>query len=144
MQRLIFALILLSSLGFAQQATSAPNIFVVNSAPAAGSLATASIAADDGHRHVLFKACFSAGATTAPVLTQLAVNLRDGATTAGTVKASFVVIIPAATGQSVAPFCTGDLHIKGTVGTAMTAEWSSSLANLFEQVTLYYYDIPAK
>lgn len=106
------------------------------STPAVSVLASASIAAESGVRHVADIVCFSAGSTTAPVLTQLTVNLRDGATGAGTIIHSWTVIIPAATGQNVPPYCTPPLQLTGTVNTAMTAEFSSLLANLFENVTL--------
>jgi hypothetical protein len=116
--------------------------FTVNSAPAAGSQATASIAAEAAVRHVATGICFSSGSTTAPVLTSLQVNLRDGATGAGTVLASFEVEIPAATGVDTAPFCTQFTGgIVGTTNTAMTAEWSASLANLKQTATLIGYNI---
>jgi hypothetical protein len=113
--------------------------FAIFSNPAAGSQATISQAAGGaGIRNVATAVCFSAGSTTAPVLTALTVNLRDGATGAGTVKATFEVIIPAATGQNVAPFCT-PVNVIGSVNTAMTLEFSASLANLIEAVSLQGY-----
>lgn len=113
----------------------------VDSAPAVSTQASASIAAQDNVRYVADQICFSAGSTTAPALTQLNVVLRDGATGAGTVLATFVVIIPAATGQNVAPYCA-PMSVGGSNKTAMTAEWSALLTNLFEQVTLYYHKRP--
>lgn len=116
--------------------------FIVNSAPAAGSQASASIASEASVRHVATGLCFSSGSTTAPVLTSLQVNLRDGATGAGTVLASFEVEIPAATGVDTAPFCTQFTGgIVGTTATAMTVEWSASLANLKQTATLIGYNV---
>jgi hypothetical protein len=111
------------------------------SAPAAGSQATASIAAEAGVRHVADKVCFSAASTTAPVLTQLSINLRDGATGAGTVIGTWTVAISAATGQNVSPYCTPQLNLSGTTNTAMTAEFSAALANLFQAVTLTGFNV---
>lgn len=114
----------------------------VNSAPAAGSQGTSSKAAGGaGVRHVVDKVCFSGGSTTAPALTQLTVNIRDGATGAGTILASFQTIVIATAGQNVAPYCTPSLNLIGTANTAMTAEWSASLANEFEQVSITGFDL---
>lgn len=114
----------------------------VNSQPAVSTQASASVAAGGaGVIHVIDAVCFSAGSTTAPALTQTVINVRDGATGAGTVKASFVVVIPAATGQNVPPFCTPALGIIGTANTAATAEWAVLVTSVFEQVALLYHDI---
>lgn len=120
-----------------------PNTQVIaTSNPAAGSQATASLAAaGTGIKNVGTLACFSAGAVVAPALTALTVNLRDGASGAGTIKATWEVIIPATTGQSVVPFCT-TLNFVGSANTAMTLEFSASLANLIESVTLHGYTTP--
>jgi hypothetical protein len=104
--------------------------------PAASSQATASIAAEGGVRHVADCIAFSAGSTTAPTLTALTVNLRDGATGAGTIIWTHEVVVSNATGQNVAPFSTCGLNLVGTTNTAMTAEFSSSLTNLIEAVSL--------
>lgn len=115
----------------------------VNSQPAVSTQATASVAAGGaGVRHVFDHVCFSGGSTTAPALTQLAINVRDGATGAGTVLVSFQAIVVGSTGQNVAPYCSPvGANILGTANTAMTAEWSALLTNEFEQVTLYYYNV---
>jgi hypothetical protein len=111
--------------------------WTVVSTPAVSTLASASIAAEASVRHVADKVCFSAGSTTAPALTKLNVNLRDGATGAGTILASWTVVIAASTGQNVTPFCTpGNLGLVGTTNTAMTLEFSLLLANMYEDVTL--------
>ena len=53
----------------------------MNSQPAVSTQASASIAAGGaGIRHIAHMVCFSGGSTTAPALTNLQVNLRDGAT----------------------------------------------------------------
>jgi hypothetical protein len=126
----------LTQLAAAQQGLLARSQ-VLNSAPAAGSQATVSFPAAP-EKWVFDQVCFSGGSTTAPALTQLSVNVRDGASGAGTVMQSFVIIIPAATGQNVVPFCT-PLSFTGSANTAATAEFSSNLANLFEQVSLYVH-----
>jgi hypothetical protein len=101
----------------------------VISNPAAGSQATASIAAEASVRHVVDCIAFSAASTTAPVLTALTVNVRDGATGAGTIIWTNQVVIPAGTGQNVAPMNFCGLNLVGTTNTAMTLEFSASLAN---------------
>lgn len=116
--------------------------FYVVSNPAAGSQASASqAAAGAGLKNVATTICFSASATAAPALTALTVNLRDGASGAGTIKATFQVAIPATTGQSVVPFCTPVIVI-GSANTAMTLEFSAGLANLIESATLHGYTSP--
>lgn len=109
--------------------------------PAAGSQATASIAAESAVRHVADCISFSAGSTTAPALTALTVNLRDGATGAGTVIWTKQVIVPNSTGQNVTPFAFCGLNLVGTTNTAMTLEFSASLANLIEEVSLSGFNV---
>ena len=117
------------------------NPFNLVSNPAAGTKATVTqAAAGAGIRNVATQVCFSAGATTAPVLTALTVNLIDGAS-GGAAKVTFQVVIPAATGQSVLPFCT-PVNLVGTANTAMTLEFSAGLSNLIESVSLQGYTTP--
>jgi hypothetical protein len=111
----------------------------VVSTPAVSTQASASIAAA-AVRHYADCVNFSAGSTTAPALTQMTVNLRDGATGAGTVLASWTVIIPASTGQNVLPFSVCGLQLPGTLNTAMTLEFSAGLTNLFESASLTFFD----
>ncbi len=113
----------------------------VVSAPAVSTQATASIAAEGSVRHVADCVTFSGGSTSAPALTNLTVNLRDGATGAGTVIASWQVTVSNATGQNVAPFAACGLNLVGTTNTAMTAEYSLLLTNLLESVTLTGWNI---
>jgi len=104
--------------------------------PAAGTQAVASIAAEGGVRHVADCISFSAGSTTAPALTALTVNLRDGATGAGTIIWTHEIVISNATGQNVLPFSTCGLNLVGTTNTAMTLEYSAGLANLLQAVSI--------
>ena len=114
----------------------------VVSNPAAGTQASASQSAGaTGVRHVVDCVGFSAAATTAPTLTALTVNLRDGASGAGTVKWTYQVAIPATTGQSVAPYSVCGLAIYGSTATAMTLEFSAGLSNLIQSVSLSGYDV---
>lgn len=111
------------------------------SQPAVSLQASIAWAAEAATRHVADCVSFSGGSTTAPVLTQLTVNLRDGATGAGTVLQTWIVIIPAATGQNVVPFSVCGLNLVGTTNTAMTLEFSALLTNLFEAVSLTGYNV---
>jgi hypothetical protein len=109
--------------------------------PAAGSQATASIASEASVRHVVDCISFSAASTTAPVLTALTVNVRDGASGAGTIIWTNQVVISAATGQNVAPVNFCGLNLVGTTATAMTVEFSASLANLIESVSISGFNV---
>jgi hypothetical protein len=109
--------------------------------PAASSQASASIAAEGGVRHVADCVSFSAGSTTAPALTALTVNLRDGATGAGTIIWTHEVVVSNATGQNVPPFSTCGLNLAGTTNTALTFEWSASLTNLIEAAAVSGFNI---
>lgn len=109
--------------------------------PAAGSQATISLAAEASVRHVADCVSFSAAATTAPALTALTINLRDGATGAGTILQTWQVAIPASTGTLVSPLSVCGLNLVGTTNTAMTLEFSASLANLIESVSLTAYNV---
>lgn len=113
----------------------------VVSNPAAGSQGTASIAAEAAVRHVADCVAFSAAATAAPALTALTINLRDGATGAGTVIWTYQVVITVGTGQEVAPHSICGLNLPGTTNTAMTLEWSASLANLIESVSISGFNV---
>jgi hypothetical protein len=113
----------------------------VVSAPAVSNQASASIAAEGGVRHVCDCVAFSAASTTAPSLTALTINLRDGASGAGTVIWSYALAAPNSTGQNVSPFTVCGLNLVGTTNTAMTAEFSSLLTNLVESVSLSGYNV---
>lgn len=113
----------------------------VLSNPAAGSQATASIAAEANVRHIVDCIAFSAAATTAPALTRLDINVRDGATGAGTIIWTYTVAVAAATGTLVAPVNFCGLNLTGTTNTAMTLEFSASLANLIENVSMSGFNV---
>lgn len=115
--------------------------WTVTSNPAAGSVASASIALEAGVKHVVDTVCFSAGSTAAPAATSLQINIRDGATGAGTIIGVFELDITATTGQNVAPQCITNLNLPGTAGTAMTAEFSSLLANLKEAIFITGHNV---
>lgn len=118
-----------------------PTRWEVLSTPAVSNQATASIAAEAGVRHVVDCVTFSAGSTTAPALTALTVNLRDGATGAGTVIHQWQVVVANATGQNVVPFTECGLNLAGTTNTAMTLEFSALLTNLIESVAMTGYNL---
>lgn len=115
--------------------------WTVVSTPAVSTQASASLAAEAAVRHVADCVSFSAGSTTAPALTKLNINLRDGATGAGMIINSWTVVIAAATGQNVSPFSVCGLNLTGTTNTAMTLEFSALLTNLFEDVTLTGFNV---
>jgi hypothetical protein len=109
----------------------------VFSQPSAGTLAAATIAAEANVRHVVDCIGFSAGSTTAPALTVLGVTVLDGATTIW----SYVTIISAVTGQNVVPHSFCGLNLTGTTNTAMTFQFSASLANLIESVSFSGFNV---
>lgn len=123
------------------QLVEKPSRFSVISNPAAGSQATASIAAEASVRHVVDCVSFSAAANAAPAATLLTVNVRDGATGAGTVIWTWQIEIVAAIGQDVAPHSLCGLNLTGTTNTAMTVEFSAALANLVESVSFSGFNI---
>jgi hypothetical protein len=120
-------------------------VFGVFHAPAANTQATKTAAAKAGFRHIAdcLSVTFVAGAT-APVAVSVAVNLRDGASGAGTVLLSFNMAVPATAGAVNPPvtLCpTGGLGIAGTVNTAMTLEFAAAGgANTVESVYLKYHE----
>lgn len=110
--------------------------------PAAGSQGTASqAAAATGVHHVCDCIAFSAVATTAPTLTALKINLRDGASGAGNIIWTYQVAAAGSTGQLVAPHSVCGLAIEGSAATAMTLEFSAGLANLIQSVLISGYDV---
>src|SRR5881394_1267777 len=113
----------------------------VVSAPAVSNQATASIAAEGSVRHVVDCVAFSAASTTAPALTALTINIRDGATGAGTVIWSYALAAANATGQNVPPYSICGLNLVGTTNTAMTAEFSILLANLVESISISGWNV---
>jgi hypothetical protein len=116
---------------------------VNNSISSSGATAaSASKAANANGRHVADCISFSAQATNAPTAAQTNINLRDGASGAGTVIWTQTILIPATAAQHIliGPLC--GLNLIGTANTAMTLEFSSSApANEFEAVDLSGYDV---
>lgn len=133
-------LALQSGLGVAL--TALPGQWSVVHAPAANTQATISKAAGAaGVRHVCtgISATFVAGAT-APVAVQVTVNVRDGATGAGTIIWTGVLSLPATAGSSAFPIHLSGLNLVGTAATAMTIEFSAAGgANTVEAVALQGY-----
>jgi len=117
--------------------------FAIAHTPAAGSQATISQAVGGaGVKNVAEAVCFGFSASTAlGGISTVTINLRDGATGAGTILQSWQYTLPAAT---VAPFgqCYSGLHIAGTANTAMTIEFAAAVGNLMEYVTLNGYTNP--
>lgn len=110
--------------------------------PAAGTQASASRAAGptSSTRHVADCVTASAGASAAPAATNLALNLRDGASGAGTI-IWLTQIVAAATAAQHGTVTICGLNLIGSANTAMTLEFSAGLANEFESVTLTGYDV---
>jgi hypothetical protein len=117
----------------------------VTHAPAANNQATATKAAGAaGVRHVCtgFTVTLAGGAA-APTAALVTVNLRDGATGAGTIISTLTLGLEAVAGKNVA-IHVGPLNVFGTAATAMTVETSASPgANASASVTLYGYSTPA-
>ena len=113
----------------------------VVSNPAAGSQASGSKSSAVGISHVADCVSFSAAATTAASLTALTMNLRDGASGAGTIIWTMQLAVPASTGQLVQPFSVCGLNLIGSNNTAMTLEFSAGVTNVLEAVTLTGYDV---
>jgi hypothetical protein len=123
---------------------SVSDLWVVCSAPAAAAQATASrAAAAAGIKHVAHRAFGSISTIAATAQTPLNVNLRDGATGAGTIVGCWSL---AALGTTFAAFDTGGLSSLGIVGTAATAmtleTTGATVANALGTTTLIGYDIP--
>jgi hypothetical protein len=73
-------------------------------------------------------------------VTTLTINLRDGASGAGTVLwTTNITAAATATNHGNLNFC--DLNIPGSAATAMTLEFAAGLANESESVTLSGYDV---
>jgi len=127
----------------AKQVAEKGSRWALTSQPAVSTQATVSRAAGTGTtRHVADCVTFSGMATTAPAAAaQIQINLRDGATGAGTVIWSHQLFIAASASQLVTPFSVCGLAEQGSSATAMTLEFSAAVTNLFESVTLSGYDV---
>lgn len=101
-----------------------PEMWSVNQTPAATTQATISKAAVAGVRHCCTSISFAlAGVAAQPAIQ---VNLRDGATGAGTILWSMTIVLPV--GGFVA-FSLDNINIPGTAGNAMTLETSAAPAS---------------
>ena len=118
--------------------------WIVQSAPAAGSVGSASIAAEAGVRHVADCVGLSADSTGAVTAAAATIVLRDGATGAGTILLTFAdaVATAAAAGVEVtAPFAFCGLGLIGTTNTAMTFEYNAGVTNVVQAVWLSGYNV---
>lgn len=113
-----------------------PGQWSVQHAPAVSLKATISkVAGGAGVRNVCTGFGFGFSAGTAVAAATVVVNLRDGATGAGTILRSWQFSLPATT---IAPFAveaTG-YEIPGSANTAMTLEFTALLTNLLQFVNL--------
>src|SRR5215472_15184630 len=111
--------------------------FTSSSNPAGGSQATATHAAVSGKAHVCqtIHATLADGTGTAAASAN-SIVLRDGASGSGTVLWASQLSVPATVGQAAAPVEISGLAIQGTVGNAMTLEFTTAgaSANVFETV----------
>jgi len=118
--------------------TTLPGNWSVTSSPAANTQATATKAAGGaGVRHVAnsVTASFAAGATAGAAIQ---VNLRDGASGAGTILWSALLTAPIGDSRSVT---LSGLNLVGSAATAMTLEFTAAGgATTLESVTLTGYD----
>lgn len=104
-----------------------PGQWAETHAPAVNTQATKShTAGAAGVRHVCtwIAICLS-NDSTGSVQTVLTFNLRDGATGAGTILASFTLALPATAGEC-RTLTLGGLNVVGTAATAMTLESASA------------------
>lgn len=121
--------------------TTKPGEWAVNHTPAANTQATITRAAGAaGVRHV----CTSISATliglAASAETTVLVNLRDGASGAGTILQSWRLLVTGTTGSETGIALTG-LNIPGSAATAMTLEFATAGgADTFETVAMTGYD----
>lgn len=128
--------------GLGAQLSAAPGEWAINHTPAVNTVATITRAAGAaGVRHV----CRSITATliglAAAAETTVLVNLRDGATGAGTILWSTRLLVTGTVGSQVGVSITG-LNIPGTAATAMTLEFAAAGgASTFETVALTGYDV---
>jgi hypothetical protein len=102
--------------------------------------ATASKAAGAaGVRHVCTALSFTLSARTAVAAADVTVNLRDGASGAGSILQSWTFALTAATIAPITVSLSG-LKIVGSAATAMTLEFAAALTNLLQSVDLIGYD----
>lgn len=97
--------------------------WIISSAPAANTQATTSKAAGGGTvRNVCTGISATVVATGASVAGPVSIVLRDGASGAGTVLATWLLNVPAGVGVPNVPLVIQGLNISGSANTAMTIE----------------------
>jgi hypothetical protein len=109
--------------------------------PTSATQATASkTAGGSGVQHVASSISFSLAVDGSHAQTAIQVNLRDGATGAGTILWSMTVLKAAA--EALTTFHASNLNLVGTANTAMTLEFSAAgVTGSVESVALTGYDI---
>jgi len=113
-----------------------PPDWSINSTPAASAQATCTKAANAAFAHVCTSISATLSAVTGQTLIQL--NLRDGASGAGTILWSKQVVLPAG---AIWEVNLTNLLIRGTNGNAMTLEFSGApVATNVEAVSMTGYD----
>ncbi len=125
--------------------TCPPGQWVETHAPVKATQATKSKSAGAaGVRHVCnWLTITLANNSTGSVQTLLAFNLRDGATGAGTILATFTLALPATAGECRVLVLTG-LNIVGSAATAMTLESAAApAAETAASVSFGGYSTPA-
>jgi len=114
---------------------TSPYEWSANHTPAANTQATVTRAAGGaGVRHVLRSFDATLIGLTGSAETTILVNVRDGATGAGTILRSFrLLVIPG----GLTGLALGDLNLAGSENTAMTIEFAAAAgANTFETVSM--------
>lgn len=107
----------------------------INSSPAVNTQASASVAAGGATVRHMAAHCSGSIATVA-AQTQVNLNLRDGATGAGTILWAGTILCPISTQCALD---SGPINIIGTAATAMTCEWNGVPAvGNFEVANLEY------
>jgi len=113
----------------------------VVSAPAAGSQASASIAAEAGVRHCLDSFSFTCCATAAPAVTKIDVVVRDGASGAGTIIWQESIVVTASASSFFGPQFRTGLNLTGSTNTSMTVEFSAGVVNVFEVISMCGFNV---
>lgn len=111
-----------------------------NAAAVSSASTTSRAAGALGVKHVASALSFGWSATTAlAAISTVTVNLRDGASGAGTVLRSYTFTLPAAVIAAFA-FQESGLNINGSPATAMTLEFAAGVGNLQTFVNLSGFD----
>lgn len=123
-----------------------PRWFVNNNATAAGGAqgTIGKAAGASGVRHVVDCIAFSANSSAAVAAANVFVNVRDGASGAGTILWQYSVSFPTAAAlgiQEIAPLSFCGLNLVGTAATAMTIEFSASTAGVIQSVNASGFDV---